>query len=120
MEMIAEALHTLLLEAFFAEDVQGKLYYELIQQQVKTEVGASDAKTAFRLLNESGSFSRVNERFTRFVTDKAERNRSVKFWAVFLFEMYPVLRDMTQSFRTGMIQTLSIVYFYSIELRQLR
>ena len=41
----------------------------------------------------------IKELFTEFVKKRSAENCNFKFWSFFTDELYPVKRDMTQSFR---------------------
>ena len=92
IDLIVEAMKTLMIEQFLEESKDiDFIFLEEVLAHPKDRNSWTKANETIR--------KDIKEQFTELIENRSTENCNFKFWSFFTDELYPVKRDMTQSFR---------------------
>ena len=94
--LINEVIATLMLESFQAEYPEKSVLFEDLKVDCQSEEMTSDHWSTKKEQSKT-----IEEDFQDYLQEKVRHSQSFAYWYTYVFELFPIARDLTNSMRSG-------------------
>ena len=106
MGLIAETMTSLQLQAFFDTDSNNVKFQDLLHQIVHIQTLLDSDVLNYEMIRADwvkckSHMGLFQDAYSKFKDDKGKESENFRYWTIFLDDLYPILRDLTQSHREG-------------------
>jgi hypothetical protein len=94
--LINEVIATLMLESFQAEYVEKSVLFEDLKVDCQSEEMTSDHWSTKKEQSKT-----IEDDFQDYLQEKVRHSQSFAYWYMYVFKLFPIARDLTNSMRSG-------------------